>query len=418
VRLLALLVLAAGAHAQVIAKASDYPKPGEHFRQPVTIRAAIIQGNGGEFSHQADHTRFAWDYGVLPGTKIVAARSGVVSRVKRDSNVGGPERELFQREGNYVLVDHLDGTSSLYSHLQRDSVPHIAGDWVIQGEVIGRSGDSGWTSYPHLHYTVLATRSGASIASKFADFKGGVPRKGDLVAPAAKPKLPQKTIDAYRRLRRRGNYAFGAGYHALTWRIAHEFPAAERVEGYYYERRRAQAETGARAGLMAALTEEQPNRAAYRMAIVLEKTTDQKIKKLRDQLANKLGDLDAWRPWVAGLEARCDGRWADARRHFADALGRCPAARRAMQSELRSWATRLTARLQRIQLEAGIVRAQQSRRVLDDLQAWLREVDELKEFRSRVFPDEKREATLQNYAFREQQEAVVQVLAKNLKRQE
>ncbi len=413
-----LLVLAAGAHAQVIAKASDFPMPGKQFRQPVTIRSEIIQGNGGEFSHQADHTRFAWDYGVLPGTSIVAARSGVVQRVKRDSNVGGPEREVFQREGNYVLVDHLDGTGSLYSHLQRDSVPHIEGDWVIQGEFIGRSGDTGWTSYPHLHYTVWATRSGASIASKFADFKGGVPRKGDLVAPAAKPKIPQKTIDAYRRLRRRGNYAFGAGYHALTWRTAHEFPVAERVKGYYYERRRAQAETGARAGLIAALNEEQPKNASYRMAIVLEKTTDPKIKKLRDRLASKFGDLDAWRPWVAGIEARCDGRWADARRHFADALDRCPAARRTLQYEFRSWSKRLDARLERIRVEAGIVRAQQSRRVLDDLQAWLREVDALKEFRSLVLPDEKREATLQNYKFREQQEAVAQVLAKNLKRQE
>jgi hypothetical protein len=416
--LLALLLLAAGAHAQVIAPRPDYPKPGEHFRQPVTIRAAIIQGNGGDFSHQADHTRFAWDYGVLPGTGIVAARAGVVRRVKRDSNVGGPDRKVFQREGNYVVVDHLDGTSSLYSHLQRDSVPHIAGDWVIQGELIGRSGDTGWTSYPHLHYTVLATRSGASIASKFADFKGGVPRKGDQVAAAAKPKVSQKTIDAYRRLRRRGNYAFGLGYHALAWRTAHEFPKAERVQGYYYERRRARAETGARAGLIAALTEQQTEQASYRMAIVLEKTTDPEIKKLRDRLASKLGNLDAWRPWVAGIEARCDGRWADARRHFADALGRCPPARRSQQDELRSWSSRLDARLKRIRLEAGIVRAQQSRRVLDDLQAWLREVDSLKRFRSLVLPDEKREATLQNYTFREQQEAVVQVLAKNLERQE
>ncbi|MEJ7734236.1 MAG: M23 family metallopeptidase [Polyangiaceae bacterium] len=47
---------------------------------------------------------------------------------------------------------HSDGTVGLYMHLSKPSVK--AGDALEQGDVIGKSGNSGWSTGPHLHVQV------------------------------------------------------------------------------------------------------------------------------------------------------------------------------------------------------------------------------------------------------------------------
>lgn len=55
---------------------------------------------------------------------------------------------------NYVNVLHSDGTIAGYVHLTRDGALVEVGDSVVQGQVIGLSGDSGSSSEPHLHFHV------------------------------------------------------------------------------------------------------------------------------------------------------------------------------------------------------------------------------------------------------------------------
>lgn len=75
------------------------------------------------------------------GTKIVAADSGRVVSAKYNGAYG-----------NAIVIDHGNGYSTMYAHLQKFSVS--AGDTVVQGQKIGEMGSTGWSTGPHLHYEV------------------------------------------------------------------------------------------------------------------------------------------------------------------------------------------------------------------------------------------------------------------------
>ena len=81
------------------------------------------------------------DYGVPIGTSVHASRSGKVTFV-------GEQRGY----GNTVVVDHGDGYTTLYAHL--DSFDVKVGQQVGQGQVIARSGNTGVSTGPHLHVEV------------------------------------------------------------------------------------------------------------------------------------------------------------------------------------------------------------------------------------------------------------------------
>ena len=65
--------------------------------------------------------------------------------------VGGPTAI----GGNYVVIDHENGEFSEYDHLAEDSITVKAGDRVHQGQVIGRVGNTGYSSVPHLHLQLM-----------------------------------------------------------------------------------------------------------------------------------------------------------------------------------------------------------------------------------------------------------------------
>lgn len=57
--------------------------------------------------------------------------------------------------GNHVVLDHGEGSFSVYAHLRRGSVAVGSGDTVEPGAVLGRVGNSGNTSEPHLHFHLM-----------------------------------------------------------------------------------------------------------------------------------------------------------------------------------------------------------------------------------------------------------------------
>ena len=93
------------------------------------------------------------------GTPVLAARSGVVVRTKDDSDQGGSNMK-FDAYNNFVLLQHDDGTLGHYCHLQKDSARVIVGQRVNAGEWIARSGNTGFSSGPHLHFCVFKTKNG------------------------------------------------------------------------------------------------------------------------------------------------------------------------------------------------------------------------------------------------------------------
>lgn len=121
--------------------ALPYQKNAGHF---------IIQGYFGSLSHKE---RAALDFTMKKGTKITAARAGVVIRVKEDGKRGGI-RKKFRKEGNHIIIQHADGSRAGYWHLQHQGVLVNIGDTVKQGQVIGLSGKTGYAAMPHLHFIV------------------------------------------------------------------------------------------------------------------------------------------------------------------------------------------------------------------------------------------------------------------------
>ena len=131
----------------------------------------LVQGYFGPFSHKE---RAALDFKMKRGTKITAARSGVVTRLKEDGERGGWSRK-YRSEGNYVIIQHTDGSRAGYWHLQKNGALVNVGDTVKQGQVIGLSGKTGYAAMPHLHFLVWGfdnTRQWQQLPTRFQTSKG------------------------------------------------------------------------------------------------------------------------------------------------------------------------------------------------------------------------------------------------------
>lgn len=115
--------------------------PGEAYE--------LTQGNCGAESH-GGRFRYAFDFRMPVGTPVIAARSGVVVTV-RDGNPDGTRRT---GDENFLIIEHVDGELSRYIHLRQHGVLVDEGDRVAAGDTVARSGNSGRSSFPHLHFDV------------------------------------------------------------------------------------------------------------------------------------------------------------------------------------------------------------------------------------------------------------------------
>ncbi|WP_043307702.1 M23 family metallopeptidase [Pseudomonas sp. ML96] len=109
----------------------------------------LTQGANGQYSHFTPKGRYAMDIAMPEGTAIVASRSGVV--VKTENHQSGRGNNP---SGNYVRILHDDGTMGVYLHLMRGSVAVREGEHIEAGRQIARSGNTGNSTGPHLHFVV------------------------------------------------------------------------------------------------------------------------------------------------------------------------------------------------------------------------------------------------------------------------
>ncbi len=113
-------------------------------------RYFLLQAYNGKFSHRR---QYALDFKMKEGSAVCAAREGTVIAVKKDSDKGG-KTAAFAQEANYIIIYHRDGTFAYYYHLQQNGAAVSVGDRVNAGQVIGLSGNTGWSTTPHLHFVV------------------------------------------------------------------------------------------------------------------------------------------------------------------------------------------------------------------------------------------------------------------------
>lgn len=91
------------------------------------------------------------DFGVSVGTKVMSALAGTVEGTGNTDAVAG-----CYSYGKWVLVRHDNGLSTLYAHLSLIKV--VPGQRVALGEAIGYSGNTGYSTGPHLHFGVYASQ--------------------------------------------------------------------------------------------------------------------------------------------------------------------------------------------------------------------------------------------------------------------
>jgi murein DD-endopeptidase MepM/ murein hydrolase activator NlpD len=127
----------------------------------------LIQGYNSKMSHKNE---ISLDFKMKKGSKICAARAGVVTAIKEDSDVGGLKDEYLS-DGNHIIIKHDDDGEAMYWHLKKDGVLVNVGDTVKQGQHIGYSGNTGYTAFPHLHFQVYDV-AGKNIATRFITKKG------------------------------------------------------------------------------------------------------------------------------------------------------------------------------------------------------------------------------------------------------
>lgn len=115
------------------------------------------------------------DFGVPSGSQIFAPLAGTVRAIGNTDAVPG-----CYSWGKWTLIDHANGLSTLYAHQSVQSV--VPGQRVATGEVIGYSGNTGFSTGPHLHFTVYA-KEGVSVRA-FNEIKA-VTSCGSATTPVA-----------------------------------------------------------------------------------------------------------------------------------------------------------------------------------------------------------------------------------------
>lgn len=135
-----------------------------NFIWPYPQNNYVHSGYGMRFHpiFKENRMHYGIDIGGVAGQKIVAIAAGTVSVATNNSSYG-----------NYVMINHGDGTASLYAHME--SLAVTAGQTVSQGDTVGYCGSTGWATGPHLHFEI---RVNGATTDPLAYYSAGTYIKG------------------------------------------------------------------------------------------------------------------------------------------------------------------------------------------------------------------------------------------------
>lgn len=152
----------------------------EPYRAPFALARSfkVTQAFPTRITHRDVASTYAVDIEMPVGTQVYAARNGTVIEVASQFFEGGADPENA-RNANIIRVLHPDGTMAIYAHLNWDSIRVKPGKVVRRGEYIADSGNTGFTTGPHLHFAVQHN-AGLRLESVPIEFEG---QGGARVAP-------------------------------------------------------------------------------------------------------------------------------------------------------------------------------------------------------------------------------------------
>jgi hypothetical protein len=162
-------------------------RPGTPYRVPfaVATQYPVTQAYPDLVTHTTVDSRYAVDIAMPVGTDVFAARDGIVFDVSADNFRSGTDPVRDGPAANVVQVVHDDGTYAVYAHLNWNSIRVRPGDRVIRGQYIADSGNTGFSSGPHLHFVVLRNAGmqtvSVPVAFQGADAGSVVPATGALL---------------------------------------------------------------------------------------------------------------------------------------------------------------------------------------------------------------------------------------------
>ena len=193
------IVLAGQSEQQVLTIRADNPRKGFKYQLAYTLIPGppvqrlpedmdfyppfaagrdfpISQGFDGDSTHKDAANRFAVDIVMPIGTPVLAARSGIVMDLEDDFH-GGKQKHRYLERANQIRILHDDGSMAVYAHLQPSSAKVYAGAKVQAGAWIANSGNTGFSSGPHLHFVVQLN---IGLALESLPFRFRLPRGGAM----------------------------------------------------------------------------------------------------------------------------------------------------------------------------------------------------------------------------------------------
>lgn len=129
----------------------------EPYRAPYAISSEhrITQAYPDTVTHSGPDSYHAVDFDMPIGTDIVAAREGIVFDIASTNYRTGLDTDVDGPAANVVRILHDDGTYAIYAHLNTNTIRVKPGDFVERGQYIADSGNTGFSTGPHLHFAVV-----------------------------------------------------------------------------------------------------------------------------------------------------------------------------------------------------------------------------------------------------------------------
>jgi len=151
---------------------------------PEQLRFGVAQAFGGKASHTDKQNYYAVDIVMPEETPVLAARDGIVMTVDNDFYGAGLDLAQYGDRANNIRIVHADGTMAVYAHLKLEGAKVAVGEHVHAGQQIALSGDTGYTSGPHLHFCVQVNANMQMISVPF-EFTGAggafTPEAGTMI---------------------------------------------------------------------------------------------------------------------------------------------------------------------------------------------------------------------------------------------